>query len=101
MKKIFISQAMKGLKDSDIELVRNKAIEFAKEKYGDIEVIDSYFKNAPVNAAPLWFLGKSLELLSTADIALFVGDYENARGCAIEHKCAIEYGITTDYYGMD
>ena len=40
------------------------------------------------------FLGKSLELLSTADIAYFAKGWENARGCRIENTCAIEYGIT-------
>jgi hypothetical protein len=39
------------------------------------------------------FLGKSLELLSTADIAYFAKGWENARGCRIENTCAIEYGI--------
>lgn len=37
-------------------------------------MIDSFFQNAPADARPLWFLGKSLELLSTADIAYFAKD---------------------------
>ena len=49
-----------------------------------VEIIDSFFQSAPTEAKPLWFLGKSLELLSTADVCLFVGDWENARGCRIE-----------------
>ena len=56
-------------------------------------MIDSFFENAPHDAKPLWFLGKSLELLSTADIAYFADGWEEYRGCSIEHKCAIEYGI--------
>ena len=59
----------------------------------EIEVIDSFFQSAPADARPLWFLGKSLELLSTADIAYFAKGWENARGCRIENTCAIEYGI--------
>ena len=59
----------------------------------EIEVIDSFFQNAPADARPLWFLGKSLELLSTADIAYFAKGWEDARGCRIENQCAIEYGI--------
>lgn len=42
---------------------------------------------------PLWFLGKSLELLSTADIAYFAKGWDSARGCKIEHDCAVAYNI--------
>lgn len=94
MKKLFISQPMKGKTDEDILAVRKKAIQSAKEKLGeDVEVIDSFFQGAPADARPLWFLGKSLELLSTADVAYFAKGWEDFRGCRIENKCAIEYGI--------
>lgn len=101
--KVFISQAMQGLTDEEILKYRNKAIQYAKDNisiaYDDnVEIIDSFFQNAPVEARPLWFLGKSLELLSTADICLFVGSWENARGCKIEHECCIQYGIPTIYF---
>ena len=94
MKKLFISQPMKGKTDEEILAVREKAIQSAKEKLGeDVEVIDSFFQSAPVDARPLWFLGKSLELLSTADVAYFAKGWENFRGCKIENQCAIEYNI--------
>ena len=94
MKKLFISQPMRDKTDEQILAEREKAIESAKRNFGeDIEVIDSFFKDAPHDAKPLWFLGKSLELLSTADIAYFVKGWENYRGCKIENTCAIEYGI--------
>lgn len=59
----------------------------------DLELIDSFFQSAPVDARPLWFLGKSLELLSTADCVYFAPGWENYRGCKIEHLCAEQYGI--------
>ena len=94
MKKLFISQPMRGKTDEEILAVRAKAIESAKKHLGEeVEVIDSFFQNAPTEAKPLWFLGKSLELLSTADIAYFANGWEEARGCRIENTCAIEYGI--------
>lgn len=95
MKKLFISQPMRGKTDAEILAARERAIESAKRNLGeDVEVIDSFFQNAPADAKPLWFLGKSLELLSTADVAYFVPGWEDARGCRIENTCAIEYGIT-------
>lgn len=94
--KIFISQPMKDKTDEEILRERQVAIDSVKEKFpGEkIEVIDSFFQDAPHDARPLWFLGKSLELLSTADVAYFCKGWENARGCKIENTCAIEYGIT-------
>lgn len=94
MKKLFISQPMKGLSDEDILKEREKAIKKAEETIGEpVEVIDSFFQSAPADARPLWFLGKSLELLSTADVAYFAEGWQDARGCRIEHECAVEYGI--------
>ena len=94
MKKLFISQPMRGKTNEEIMAVREKAIESAERELGEkVEVIDSFFKDAPIDANPLWYLAKSLELLSTADVAYFAKDWEEARGCRIENECAIEYGI--------
>lgn len=94
--KLFISQPMKGKTDEEIKAVREEAIASVKEKYGEsVEVIDSFFEGAPADAKPLWFLAKSLELLSTADVAYFCKGWEEARGCRIENTCALEYGIET------
>ena len=94
MKKLFISQPMKGKTNEEIEVERAKAIEEAKAVLKeDVEVIDSFFKGAPVDAKPLWFLGKSIELLSQADIVYFAKDWNKYGGCKIEYMCAIEYDL--------
>lgn len=70
MKKLFISQPMQGKSKEEIIAERKVAICQAKEAVGDeVEIIDSYFENAPACNRPLWFLGESLKLLATADIA--------------------------------
>ena len=94
MKKLFISQPMKGKTNEEIIATREKAIAAAEKELGEkVEVIDSFFKDAPLEKNPLWHLSKSLELLSTADVAYFAKGWEKARGCRIENACAIEYGI--------
>lgn len=94
MRKLFISQPMKGKTNDEIAAERDKAITRAQVMLEEeFEVIDSFFKDAPVEAKPLWFLGKSLELLSTADVAYFARGWQDARGCKIEHECAAAYGI--------
>ena len=89
--KVFISQPMKGLSEKEIKSNREKAIKNIKNLYGDdAEIIDSYIDS---DGTPLWCLGKSIELLSTADISYFVKDWNTARGCRIEYMCADNYGI--------
>lgn len=92
--KVFISQPMRGKFDEEILLERNQMIKKVEESATEKpEVIDSFFQNAPVEAKPLWFLGKSIELLSTADVAVFAKGWKDARGCRIEHECCEQYGI--------
>ena len=95
--KVFISQPMRDKTDEQIKEERNKAIEVIKSKYpnDDIEIIDSFFEGAPHDAKPLWFLGESFKKLSDADLAYFIGDWENYRGCKLENTAAKEYGIAT------
>lgn len=90
--KIFISQPMKGLSEKEIKFNREKAIKNIKSLYGDdAEIIDSYIDG---DGTPLWYLGKSIELLSTADVAYFLKGWNTARGCRIEYMCASNYGIS-------
>lgn len=97
--RVFISQPMSDRTAEEIRYERDKAIEYAKKELGDnIFIVDSYFEGATHETKPLWFLGKSLELLSTADVAIFVGDFMNYRGCKFEHLAAIEYGIDKILY---
>lgn len=95
MKKLFISQPMNGKSKEEILADRKDALRCAREIVGDeIEVIDTYFEtNQDVKNTALWFLGRSLELLATADVAYFAPGWKNARGCKIEHICAEQYGI--------
>ena len=96
MKKLFISQPMKGKTDEEILKEREKAIASAKRNFvedEEIEVIDSFFQSAPADARPLWFLGKSLELLSTADIAYFAKGWENARAAALKIPVPLSMGL--------
>ena len=101
MKHIFISQPMKDKTAEEFFAVRAKAIDAVRKRLEykeDIHVLDTFFEDDPLQDVPpdgrgLYFLGKSLEYLSTADIAYFAKGWESARGCRIEHTCAVEYGI--------
>ena len=94
MKRLFVSQPMKDKTNEEILSEREKAIKEAQRILGEeVELIDSFFKDAPHDANPLWFLAKSLELLSTADIVYFCKDWDKYRGCKIEYESALAYGV--------
>ena len=96
MTKIFISQPMNGKTTEEIENERNYIIDKLRENES-VEIIDSFFKDKPYEASPLWYLGESIKLMSEADIVFFCNGWQTARGCQIEHDCALEYGIDTMY----
>lgn len=93
MRKLFISQPMNGVTD---EYIKKKREELSNE-YFTYDVIDSYFEGALNGAAPLWYLGKAIQLLGNADLVVFAKGWEQNRGCRIEHACAVEYGLDIEY----
>lgn len=105
MKKLFISQPINGKTDKEVLKERKEAIKRIEERLMEpVELIGSFIVEDPPSGINLglWYLGKSLECLSQADIAYFVKGWESARGCVIENTCAIKYGIDIvieDYSG--
>lgn len=91
MTKVFISQPMRGKTDEYIQKEREHLIRVAKSLYGDVKILDSYFKNYDGNA--LQFLSKSIAVLAEANVVIFAADWKNARGCRCENMIATEYGI--------
>ena len=97
MKKLFISQPMRGLTDEEILKVREEIKNRAEKTIGEpLELINSFFEDYPreINKyIPVWYLGKSIQMLSQADIVYFGSDWRNARGCKIEYEIVNAYGI--------
>lgn len=94
MKKIFISQPMRDKTNEQIKSIREAVVKYVSNKYDDdVTIIDSFFENAPHDARPLWFLGKSFELLSTADLVVFVDNWNEYRGCVMENEACKKYDI--------
>ena len=94
MKKLFISQPMRGKTNDEILSERKKAIQNVEKLLGEkVEVLDSFFKDVGATTTPLWCLSESLKLMDTADIVYFAPGWKETRGCKIEHLCAVEYGI--------
>lgn len=103
MKKLFVSVPMKGRTEEAIKasIAKMKAIAevFEGEK---LELIDSYIAdNPPANGnQSIWYLGKSLELLSQADVFIGVDNGYEYTGCMIERDAARAYGVRSYYVDM-
>lgn len=103
--KAMLSQPMAGKTNEEIIATRERAIKALEES--GYEVVNTLFtdewystesmKERGVVQIPLCFLAKSLENMSKCDAAYFCKGWENARGCRIEHKAAVEYGLDIIY----
>lgn len=96
MKKLFISQPMRGKSNEEILRERQRVIADAQDRIGEeVEVLETFFNDFKEDAKPLEYLARSIEFLAKADIAYFVAGWDTTRGCKIEHECAVEYDIDT------
>ena len=95
MKRLFISQPMRGKTDEEIIVTRERAAMAARKHLGDdVDVIDSLIKSVPGNVnTGLWCLGESIKLMAEADVVYFCDNWKEYRGCLIEYRCAKDYGI--------
>ena len=93
MKKLFISQPMRGREYDAIMAERKALIADAAValRTDDVEVLDTYFQH--LDKPPLRLLGMSLEKMADADAVIFAPGWKEARGCRVEHLAASEYNI--------
>nr|DAK46636.1 MAG TPA: protein of unknown function (DUF4406) [Bacteriophage sp.] len=92
--KVFLSQPMRGKTHEEILSSIREVQEFLT-KYLDstnIEIIESY---SPKNKSkePLVALGDSIKMLANADLAVFLNDWNQYRGCIIEYHTAKVYEV--------
>lgn len=95
MKKLFISQPMRGFNDEEILKAREEIRVKAEKTIGEpVELLESFFEGfSPTGNIPVAYLGKSISLLAEADVVYFGEGWQDARGCKIEHEVAVQYGI--------
>lgn len=98
MKKIYISQPMRGRATGDIiaERKRLMAEAAAALQVDDVEVLDTY-RGAYTTKHPLTLLAWALEKMADADAVIFAPDWRDARGCRVEHFVASQYDIPILY----
>ena len=110
-KNIFISQPMTGKSEEEILATRQKEIEKIHQLFDadgvEINIIASYIDDATrkyfeehitdgINWDIYW-LSQSLQRLALADTIWLCEGWEYSKGCNIELKCAIQYGLNIVY----
>lgn len=106
--KAMISQPMKDKSVREILEEREKAVRYLAETGHD--VLNSLFtdewdnesaETRGVSNIPIYFLAKSLDIMSLCQVAYFCKGWEKARGCKIEHEVAKSYGLKIIYEDME
>lgn len=93
MKKVFLSQPMKGRSNDQINLEREAIVKQIKKELNEpFEIMDTVFDDFD-GSTPLKFLAMSLMVMADADCAYFANGWRETRGCLIEHACAKSYDI--------
>ena len=98
MKKVMISQPMRGKEEAVIRQEREALV--AKLKELGYEVIDTIFPDFPSNPEgriPVKYLAKSIDFIADVDVVCFMEGWEKARGCIIEHSVCQSYLIPIMY----
>lgn len=93
MKKVFLSQPMKGRSNNLIKQEREVIVkQIQKELNEPFEIMDTVFDDFD-GSTPLKFLAMSLMVMADSDCAYFAKGWRETRGCLIEHACAKSYDI--------
>jgi len=94
---IFLSLPMAGKTEEEIKMDIAAMQNRAKHMFPDDEVdfIESLIDEEPPDGCRpgVYFLARSIELMSYADLVIFNKDWEKARGCVIEKMVADKYQI--------
>lgn len=87
--KVMISQPMRGKSDRQIKEERENIIKMIQDE--ENEYVDTVL-DISENKSPIYYLGKSIELMADVDAVIFMEGWQSTRGCIIEYNVAKMYG---------
>jgi len=96
MKKLFVSLPMRGKTGEEITAEQEALHARAEIALGEeLDLLESFLKGLDETKKnyEARALAESLFLMSDADVVIFAKDWEQARGCRIEHQVCLDYGI--------
>lgn len=100
---VFVSLPMRNRPDDLIRKEMEDIMVYIRKKYAPVTVylIDSII-TCPMDGHPgAACLGKSIEMMATADLVVFAPGWSETRGCQIEYEVAMEYNIPILFVSVD
>jgi len=96
--RVMISQPMRGKTNEQIRLEREEVVkQLEKEGHEVVDtIIDDFIEGEGDNYA-IRCLAKSIEFLASVDALVLMPGWNDARGCMIENRIALEYGKFVRY----
>ncbi len=91
--KVFISQPMWDRPDDEIHAERALIESMLRIAYPnqEIDILDTFREGLGDCCNQLSLLGMAIQAMAHADLVVFAKGWQDARGCRIEHDCAVEY----------
>ena len=91
--KLFISQPISGRTDEEIINEQDTIRDKIKDKYDDVELVNTFLTFAPFRSSLMMILGMSIKMLFGTDVAVFAKGWEKEKECQVEHIVCEKYGI--------
>ena len=94
---VFISQPMVGLTNDELKKYRSKVLDMIQRRYPTEKI--RFITNPLIAKLPhddnsiVWYLGKSLECIASANLVFFSKDWEIDYICSLEHAICRYYNI--------
>ena len=104
--KIFVSVPMNGREDSEVREEIDRIEALFRERFPELDDVkfvnnlNCKFNPEECGNMPLAGLGQAIKKMGFCDGVIFAEEYSKARGCVVEEKVAVEYGLDR-YYIVD
>lgn len=98
---VFISQPMVGLTNNELKKYRSKVLNMIQRRYPTEKI--RFITNPLIANLPhddnsiVWYLGKSLECIASANLVFFSKDWEIDYICSLQHLICHYYHIPIAY----
>ena len=94
---VFISQPMVGLTNDELKKYRSKVLNMIQRRYPTEKIrfiTNPLIANSPYDdSLIIWYLGKSLECIASANLVFFSKDWESDYICSLQHAICRYYNI--------
>ena len=98
---VFISQPMVGLTNDELKKYRSKVLDMIQRRYPTERIhliTNPLIANLPHDDnSIIWYLGKSLECIASANLVFFSKDWESDYICSLQHAICRYYRIPIAY----